>query len=86
MIRAIDVNGLIGNIGGYIGLCLGYSILQIPNLASAILGIIKTRLLSVRKTNADVEVPIHVYDGKRKIEIDDILGKDGSKLNDLIQV
>ena len=86
MIRAIDVNGLIGNIGGYIGLCLGYSILQIPNLASAILGIIKTRLLSIRKTNADGEVPIHVYDEKRKIEIDDILGKDGSKLNDLIQV
>ena len=29
--RAIDINGLIGNIGGYIGLCLGYSLLQIPN-------------------------------------------------------
>ena len=30
MIRAIDVNGLIGNIGGYSGLLLGYSLLQIP--------------------------------------------------------
>ena len=29
-IKAIDVNGLIGYIGGYIGLILGYSILQIP--------------------------------------------------------
>ena len=86
MIRAIDVNGLIGNIGGYIGLCLGYSILQIPNLVGAILGIIKTRLLSIRKKNADGEVSIHVYGEKRKIDIDDILGKDGSKLNDLIQV
>ena len=28
--RAIDVNSLIGNIGGYIGLCLGYSLLQVP--------------------------------------------------------
>ena len=28
--RAIDINSLIGNIGGYIGLCLGYSLLQIP--------------------------------------------------------
>ena len=28
--RAIDINSLVGNIGGYIGLCLGYSILQIP--------------------------------------------------------
>ena len=29
-IKAIDINGLIGYIGGYIGLILGYSILQIP--------------------------------------------------------
>ena len=29
--RAIDFNTLIGNIGGYIGLFLGYSILQIPD-------------------------------------------------------
>ena len=29
-IKALDVNGLVGYIGGYIGLILGYSILQIP--------------------------------------------------------
>ena len=29
--RAIDTQGLIGNIGGYIGLVLGYSLLQIPD-------------------------------------------------------
>ena len=29
--RAIDIQALIGTIGGYIGLFLGYSILQIPN-------------------------------------------------------
>ena len=29
--RAIDFNALIGTIGGYIGLFLGYSILQIPD-------------------------------------------------------
>ena len=28
--KAIDINSLFGNIGGYIGLCLGYSLLQIP--------------------------------------------------------
>ena len=28
--RAIDFQALIGNIGGYIGLLLGYSLLQIP--------------------------------------------------------
>ena len=30
--RAIDFQALIGNIGGYIGLLLGYSLLQIPDL------------------------------------------------------
>ena len=35
--RAIDIQGLIGNIGGYIGLCLGYSILQIPQFIVLIL-------------------------------------------------
>ena len=30
-IKAIDLNGLVGYIGGYIGLILGYSILQIPD-------------------------------------------------------
>ena len=34
LFRAIDINGLIGNIGGYIGLCLRYSILQIPEFIS----------------------------------------------------
>ena len=29
--RAIDIQGLIGNVGGYIGLLLGYSFLQIPD-------------------------------------------------------
>ena len=28
--RAIDINGLIGIVGGYVGLFLGYSILQFP--------------------------------------------------------
>ena len=30
--RAIDLNGLVGYIGAYIGLFLGYSLLQIPDL------------------------------------------------------
>ena len=30
--RAIDFQALVGNIGGYIGLLLGYSLLQIPDL------------------------------------------------------
>ena len=30
--RAIDFQALVGNVGGYIGLCLGYNFLQIPGL------------------------------------------------------
>jgi len=40
--RAIDINSLIGTIGGYIGLCLGYSLLQIPSFIKKM----STRLLS----------------------------------------
>ena len=32
--RAIDIETLIGTIGGYIGLLLGYSILQVPSILS----------------------------------------------------
>ena len=37
------MNGLIGNIGGYIGLCLGYSILQIPEFASMMTTVFKRK-------------------------------------------
>lgn len=30
--RYFDVQALVGNISGYMGLCLGYSLLQIPEL------------------------------------------------------
>ena len=30
--RAINIEQLIASIGGYIGLCLGYSIVQIPEM------------------------------------------------------
>ena len=34
--REIDMQALIGNVGGYIGLCLGYTILQIPEYLQAV--------------------------------------------------
>ena len=52
--RAIDVNALIGNIGGYIGLCLGYNILQVPALLSIILRTFKDNFKSkeiIKNTN-----------------------------------
>ena len=52
--RSIDVHSLIGNIGGYIGLCLGYNLLQVPALLSIILRTLKENLKSkeiVKNTN-----------------------------------
>ena len=39
--RSIDGHSLIGNIGGYIGLCLGYNLLQVPALLVFVLRILK---------------------------------------------
>ena len=41
-IQAIDINTLIGYIGGYIGLILGYSILQIPEYFANLIWKMKT--------------------------------------------
>ena len=52
--RSIDVHSLIGNIGGYIGLCLGYNLLQVPALLSIILRTLKENLKSkeiIKNTN-----------------------------------
>ena len=52
--RSIDVHSLIGNIGGYIGLCLGYNLLQVPALLSMILRTLKENFKSkeiIKNTN-----------------------------------
>ena len=58
--RAIDIQVLIGNVGGYIGLCLGYSFLQIPDFFVYILS--KTRFdlsrLTKNKIASNSEHPI----------------------------
>ena len=36
MLRELNIQSLIGNAGGYVGICVGYSILHIPNLITAI--------------------------------------------------
>ena len=45
----MDTQGLIGNIGGYIGLVLGYSLLQIPDFIIFILGKTKGWCLGFRE-------------------------------------
>ena len=34
--RAIDAHSLIGNMGGYVGLLLGFSILQVPGFVAKV--------------------------------------------------
>ena len=47
--RAIDIQALVGNIGGYIGLFLGYSILQIPDFIVLIFYKVKMYISRSRK-------------------------------------
>ena len=47
--RAIDIQALVGNIGGYIGLFLGYSILQIPDFIVVIFCKVKMFMSRSRK-------------------------------------
>ena len=39
--RAIGVQASVGNVGGYIGLCLGYNFLQLPGLLMTIINKLK---------------------------------------------
>lgn len=58
-IKAIDVNGLIGYIGGYIGLILGYSFLQIPECIAMLLRMFKTDCSNYPKSQ-DNSLPVFI--------------------------
>ena len=47
-IRAYDLDNLYGNIGGYMGLFLGYAILNIPTMFFILYGRIKKKMLNSR--------------------------------------
>ena len=51
-----------------------------------ILANIKSKFLSIRRRDIDVGVSTNLDDEKRKIENDDMLEKDSSKLNNATQV
>ena len=84
--RAIDVNGLIGNIGGYIGLCLGYSILQIPEFVTVLFYKWNKRFSDYRMKNAVFDVSVDVRDKSGSIKMVNSYKQDNSKeriLNDI---
>ena len=43
LVRSFDAQTLIGNAGGYIGLCLGYTFLQLPTFFSYVFAYLKHR-------------------------------------------
>jgi len=44
MVRAVDIHSAIGNSGGYIGLFLGYALLQLPDFIVELQRVIKNQL------------------------------------------
>ena len=52
LVRDFNMQSLIGNAGGYIGICVGYSILQFPYLLTAIYEKIKKLSFSLTKTTS----------------------------------
>ena len=52
LVRDFNMQSLIGNAGGYIGICVGYSILQFPYLLTAIYEKIKKLSFSLMKTTS----------------------------------
>ena len=78
-LRAIDMNGLIGNIGGYIGLCLGYSILQLPEFVSMMTVVFKRKsILPSRKDIVRDDVG-NDDDKGYSSKTTKVIGKDNSK-------
>ena len=58
LFRAIDLEALVGSIGGYIGLCLGYSILQLPEFLSSVFVGLGNYYSKMKRTNRiNIEKP-----------------------------
>ena len=52
--RAYDVESLYGDIGGYMGLLLGYSILNLPSMILFCYGSIRKRILGLKTIGSNV--------------------------------
>ena len=47
-VQAYDLNSLIGNVGGYIGMFLGYALLSLPTFIRFLFFLVKDRVLKSR--------------------------------------
>ena len=62
--RAIGIEQLIGSVGGYIGLCMGYSIVQIPEIIISVVIYLKKYVLLTRLNKTSMKNNI-VLPGKQ---------------------
>ena len=56
--KAIDWQELVGHVGGYVGLCLGYALLQIPSFLKALFGKCKLAMETRRRRRVGENEPI----------------------------
>ena len=74
--RAIDIQTLVGNIGGYIGLFLGYSFLQIPDFVAWIIQTSKRYYWSKCKWRQNNKcLDVHTKKNKTNKESQDTLNR-----------
>ena len=59
--QAYDVESLVGNMGGYMGLLLGYAILQLPNFCSFLFSVMKRAIKKLREGNTAEVVPMNSF-------------------------
>ena len=62
--RAIDIQSLVGNIGGYIGLCLGYCFLQIPDHLQHCLTLIKKGYLHFSSNDSPTTIDTEAFEAE----------------------
>ena len=73
LVRSLDTQTLIGNAGGYIGLCLGYTILQIPTF----LGYLFEKVTSLFRPLSAITLELSSYEElKRKVQVQEKKIKD----------
>ena len=71
LFRAIDINALIGTIGGYIGLFLGYSILQIPDFVFQVITRYSNNKTKIQK-NKEIKISPTKVNIQSKFATEDI--------------
>ena len=69
-VQEYDIESLVGNIGGYIGLFLGYSLINFPRFIITLLGVVRKKLVpSVKKIKRNDSSQFQLNNGVPKCEV-----------------